>query len=227
MNTSNNQPKNNIQKRHLRLQKYLKKYGLEMRENSKICNLYLSKKVSPKSVWNNVHNVIDRLCELRFLNEYCNIKNIMKELKREEQNRDLSHYEIFTAAENVALERFGDNGNYPKVYPWFNDIGLVFCESCDMKLLKLPTKICKKCVNHENFNKCDCSVCLDFDEKYICQTLPCNHTFHKKCIINWLISENGKNTCPNCRVGFDPAIVGFKVLEYEINGITVQIMIEE
>jgi hypothetical protein len=40
-----------------------------------------------------------------------------------------------------------------------------------------------------------CSICL---EKCSTETLftDCNHTFHKKCLTQWL---KIKNTCPNCR----------------------------
>ena len=44
-----------------------------------------------------------------------------------------------------------------------------------------------------------CSICLEPLGKFIKQgkkKLPCNHTFHKKCIDGWL---NISNSCPLCR----------------------------
>lgn len=43
-----------------------------------------------------------------------------------------------------------------------------------------------------------CTICLEtLDEETI--SLPCNHLFHKSCIIPWL--EN-KSTCPLCRTEY-------------------------
>jgi hypothetical protein len=39
----------------------------------------------------------------------------------------------------------------------------------------------------------ECSICLESETNV---TLLCNHTFHKKCIDEWL---NKKNNCPICR----------------------------
>ena len=44
-----------------------------------------------------------------------------------------------------------------------------------------------------------CSICLEKInkcERHITLT-ECNHTFHKKCLKQWL---NKNNTCPNCRI---------------------------
>lgn len=45
----------------------------------------------------------------------------------------------------------------------------------------------------EEFN--DCAICQD-DHSDKALVLPCEHTFHEKCITPWL-SET--NTCPCCR----------------------------
>lgn len=41
----------------------------------------------------------------------------------------------------------------------------------------------------------NCSICLSHLDQEILE-LPCNHKFHKECIMNWF---NNHNTCPNCR----------------------------
>lgn len=40
----------------------------------------------------------------------------------------------------------------------------------------------------------DCSICLSAI-KYNPKRLCCNHSFHKKCILNWI---KHKNSCPLC-----------------------------
>lgn len=45
----------------------------------------------------------------------------------------------------------------------------------------------------------DCSVCYEkMGRNKI--TLPCNHSFHEKCLSKWV--EEGNNTCPMCRFEF-------------------------
>ncbi len=45
-----------------------------------------------------------------------------------------------------------------------------------------------------------CVVCQeDWSDKNKPEcTLPCGHTFHSTCILDWLV-KNGNNTCPTCR----------------------------
>lgn len=44
---------------------------------------------------------------------------------------------------------------------------------------------------------CICAICLDHLDNKQTFTLPCGHTFHTECQINWFL--NGQKTCPNCR----------------------------
>lgn len=48
-----------------------------------------------------------------------------------------------------------------------------------------------------------CSVCLNPMRNHADRTLPCNHTFHSKCVDRWKRSCQGDPTCPMCRVPFD------------------------
>jgi hypothetical protein len=51
--------------------------------------------------------------------------------------------------------------------------------------------------NIKQLNK-NCTICLDdFENTSMIKTLPCNHAFHKECIIKWLTEENYK--CTICR----------------------------
>eukprot|EP01084_Bolivina_argentea_P268874 456826_1 len=55
-----------------------------------------------------------------------------------------------------------------------------------------------KNVNDDDLmKKGECSVCKDkFCDGDLLKQLPCNHRYHKQCIIPWLKKNN---TCPMCR----------------------------
>jgi hypothetical protein len=42
-----------------------------------------------------------------------------------------------------------------------------------------------------------CSICLSNDKNKYCEITECKHSFHIKCLIQW-VKEN--NTCPICRI---------------------------
>lgn len=48
----------------------------------------------------------------------------------------------------------------------------------------------------------ECSVCYNRMTSKQRRTLPCEHTFHTKCIDRW--SKMGNRTCPLCRAEFAP-----------------------
>lgn len=41
----------------------------------------------------------------------------------------------------------------------------------------------------------DCSICLNFIQG-ISREMPCGHTYHNGCLLNWLKKQK---TCPQCR----------------------------
>lgn len=54
--------------------------------------------------------------------------------------------------------------------------------------------------NKENYGE-ECPICLEIfgeldDDSLFC-TLRCGHSYHKKCLNDWLFKDN---TCPNCRI---------------------------
>ena len=45
---------------------------------------------------------------------------------------------------------------------------------------------------------CECNICMNTIDTQSCDyfTTGCNHTFHNKCLMQWIITNN---TCPTCR----------------------------
>jgi len=58
-----------------------------------------------------------------------------------------------------------------------------------------------KCVgaNTKEFLESTCSICFENIENGDKCVLKCEHSFHLKCILPWLIKKGIKSTCPNCR----------------------------
>ncbi|KAJ3624474.1 hypothetical protein MTP99_018090 [Tenebrio molitor] len=58
---------------------------------------------------------------------------------------------------------------------------------------------CKKPTSSGHLSKEMCSICHDSLKNY-CEISPCQHPFHKKCIIQW---QAYNKTCPICRSPFN------------------------
>jgi hypothetical protein len=47
----------------------------------------------------------------------------------------------------------------------------------------------------------ECPICLEIfgelDEDLLLCTLKCGHSYHKRCVNDWLSKDN---SCPNCRI---------------------------
>ena len=55
----------------------------------------------------------------------------------------------------------------------------------------------KKIKENDTLLGSECSICLDnYKNNEYFRNLPCNHSFHKKCIDRW-VKKN--NNCPICR----------------------------
>lgn len=69
------------------------------------------------------------------------------------------------------------------------------------RLTPTPQEVIDQLPTFEATNRDDvCAVCLDSFKENVVTQLPCNHTFHKDCIIPWLEAHN---TCPTCRKTVD------------------------
>ena len=86
-----------------KLIKALNKVGLELREDSNLCKEYIN-----GSNENKLKDVVDRMCQMKYLFEYCHM---------DECKKKVSKYDNFNKAENLALKKYS-NGNYPEKYPW-------------------------------------------------------------------------------------------------------------
>jgi len=64
--------------RRERLEKGLYKYGLTLRNDSKLCAGYINGTIKD---WT-VKKIVHRMCEMKYLYEYCKIDNFMDEAKR-------------------------------------------------------------------------------------------------------------------------------------------------
>ena len=60
---------------------------------------------------------------------------------------------------------------------------------------------CNKCKGCQSKCKKDCSICLDKIEENDIIYLPCNHHFHKSCLLKWMNNDeqNPERKCPMCR----------------------------
>ena len=61
------------------------------------------------------------------------------------------------------------------------------------------------CLKHVK-NEDTCPICFEAVHKNG-MTLPCNHSFHKKCIMTWYVESD---VCPVCREKQDDDIMDFK-----------------
>ena len=103
-------------KRKELLIKALNKVGLELREDSELCKKYISGENK-----NNKKLVVERMCQMKYLFEYCH----MDECKQEAHNNyietiNLGYFpdcSVFEEAEMIALKKYS-NGKYPIVFPW-------------------------------------------------------------------------------------------------------------
>ena len=103
--------KNKITKLKLKL----RKRGLRFRKDSSLCSSYINGKTDL-----NVNVIVQKMCELNYLYEYCDLKNIKYDLYNDYvTNGFVKNYEgtVTSQAKKIALEKYS-NGEYPHVFPW-------------------------------------------------------------------------------------------------------------
>jgi hypothetical protein len=68
------------------------------------------------------------------------------------------------------------------------------CFLCSYRQQTISLSIPILVVNSQNE---ECCICMDIDNNIEWSMLPCDHKFHRKCISQWLRSNQ---TCPICRI---------------------------
>lgn len=96
------------------LMKALDARGLELRADSILCQKYINGQIELDLDW-----IVQRMCEMKYLYEYCNMNDIKKQVYKqyvlEQPNGIYTNYKISERAEKIALEKYGF---YPDVFPW-------------------------------------------------------------------------------------------------------------
>lgn len=89
---------------------------------------------------------------------------------------------------------------YENVYSYYRICRIAYHEYKERTINKTKNveKYLGKHVENSSFDEEEkCSICLDGLNKKLV-TLPCNHTFHKNCIKEWLVYSEDV-ACPLCR----------------------------
>ena len=90
----------------------LSEYGLVIRDDSKLCKGYID-----GSLDCDLNDVANRMCQMKYLYEYCNMGSAFQKAKIEIKkygNGYNCHQELFDSAEDIAL----GHKAYPTEWPW-------------------------------------------------------------------------------------------------------------
>ena len=109
----------NIERKN-KLEQRLKSRGLEFRTDSALCTKYIDGNTDL-----HIDFIVERMCQMKYLYEYCNMKQIKSQVYKEYQLElsmgKISESHVSARAEKIALDTFSD-GIYPEKYPWENKI---------------------------------------------------------------------------------------------------------
>lgn len=102
------------QKRKQELKKALQWKGLKFRRDSKYCKYYV------KTGKGSIEKIVERMCQMRYLFEYCDFRNRLEDMEQIHEERyfdgidsDCSYFEEAELDVLFLIDR------YPTVYPWF------------------------------------------------------------------------------------------------------------
>lgn len=94
----------------------LKSRGLELRTDSALCTKYIEGTTDL-----NIDFIVERMCQMKYLYEYCNMKKIKSDVYNEYLENIAtgikSESNVTSRAEKLALNTYS-NSYYPKIYPW-------------------------------------------------------------------------------------------------------------
>lgn len=104
--------------RKFKLVEELKKAGVKLRSDSKLCHGYIDGIIKD---WT-IPQIVRRTCEMKYLYEYCHMEKCFKIAKREDEKELNAGYypdePLFDHAEGIALQKYTKHNRYPKVFPW-------------------------------------------------------------------------------------------------------------
>lgn len=102
-------------KRKNKLITKLRQYKLELRNDSKLCQGYISGSIKD---WD-IDDIVNRMCQIHYLFNYCNMNKYIKQAN-DEQNEEFNagyipDISVFDQAEMIVLKEIGE---YPEIWPW-------------------------------------------------------------------------------------------------------------
>ena len=102
-------------KRLILLKKKLKEYDLVLRSDSRLCQKYIENDY----INMNIDEVVQRMCQMRFLFDYCNMRKVLEKVGQEQYEELDAGYipdvPVFEWAEYLILEEIN---SYPTEWPW-------------------------------------------------------------------------------------------------------------
>jgi len=102
--------------RRTRLVEALQAAGLELRADSKLCQLYIEGKTD------NLTQIVRRMGEMRYLYEYCHMDECRDEaynqMREERKEFGYCDWSVQDKAEQIALRKYSPGGRYTDVFPW-------------------------------------------------------------------------------------------------------------
>ena len=98
------------------LEKKLQSRGLEFRLDSALCSKYVDGTTDL-----HIDFIVERMCQMKYLYEYCNMKQIKSQVYKQYRNElsrgIISESNVSSRAEKIALDTYS-YGKYPDKYPW-------------------------------------------------------------------------------------------------------------
>lgn len=97
--------------RKKKLESCLKSRGLELRNDSALCSNFIDGTTDL-----DLNYIVQRMCEMKYLYEYCNMKKIKKQVYYKKKSHNALN-NVNLDAEIIALNKYSD-GKYPNKFPW-------------------------------------------------------------------------------------------------------------
>ncbi len=108
------------EKRRIKLMTHLNQSGIELRNDSALCNQYINGECKY-----DLNAIVKRMKQMKFLFEYCHMEEC-KDIAYDEYTDELKNgyypdCSVFDRAEDIALLKYS-GGKYPIKFPWENGI---------------------------------------------------------------------------------------------------------